>query len=132
MKFLEKLNSLHASVPWFQVFAWMIFILYFSLSPSPPDAVGGYTLNFDILHLVAYFVLCLLAANAFSNTHMYLPKKNPYLFSIFFCFLFGGFIEIAQSFVPGRTASIADVFYNLTAIIFYPTTIMIVKNIRKN
>lgn len=115
---------------WPPVYACMAFILYFSLSTSPPSSIGGHKLNFNIMHLAAYFFLCFFMSAALAVSRLQIFKKNPYLLSIFLCFLFGGFTELMQSFVPGRSPSLADVIYNTSAIIFYPLAAFALKNIR--
>ena len=130
MKLFSWLNKYQVPKYWVPAYACMSAILYLSLTPTPPDSVGGYVLNFNFLHLAAYFVLCLLISNAFANTRIDSLRKNPFVVTIFFCFLFGGLIEILQSFVPGRSPSMSDVFYNTSAIILYPLSITIFKNIK--
>lgn len=115
---------------WVPVYACMLLIIYFSLTSQPTSEIGGFSLNFNFLHLAAYFTLCLFVTKSIKNSKFEVAKRNPFLFSIFYCFLFGSSIEFLQSFVPGRITSLADILYNTSAIFFYPVSIMAVRTIR--
>ena len=60
------------------------------------------------LHLAAYGLMAFLAARALDRERPGLRRSTLWLLASAFAVLFGLSDEIHQSFVPGRTASIAD------------------------
>lgn len=126
---IDKLLKNHnKKIYWGSVFLWAGFIIYSSLSPYVPNDVGGYSINFNLMHFLTYFILCFLLTNALIRTDL-IKTKNPFLASIFICFIFGALIEATQSFIPGRYASIGDVLYNASAIIIYPLAVSVARSI---
>jgi len=93
----------------------MLIIVFFSLTTEPFAIIGmeDSTINFNLLHGLAYFILSFLMGIAFRQSKQVAFRKNHYFFAILCCFAFSGFIELMQFFVPGRTPSFPDLFFNL-------------------
>ncbi len=89
-------------LPLVVLLALMVFISSQHRMPS---------LGFDLsyLHIVEYFILSVTFLRLFS----YLKAPAPYIMAILFTILVGGFDEVYQGFVPGRTKSIIDFFFDI-------------------
>jgi hypothetical protein len=61
-------------------------------------------------HMVIYGILAGTILLAFSETQKSTRPRSVMLFTVAFCVLYGISDEIHQSFIPGRFASIYDVF----------------------
>ena len=102
------------------VYALVLLIFLTSVMPGSLIKVGlkdPSMLNFNYLHLTAYFVLGYYMSIALINSKKISLKKHNYYFTILFCFLFGFFNEIIQHFVPDRYFGILDIYYNLIGIL---------------
>lgn len=115
IKWLNKNYYLY----WIPLYCSILVITYFSLFTKPFTRIGleagDSILNFNILHIVAYFVLG--TSMTIALTHSKHKSKYIILYSILFCFLFGTLMEIIQYFIPGRFFSIIDISQNLAGIV---------------
>ena len=106
MKFFNRINK-HPFIKYGgPVYIVMLVILFFSLTPKPFTTIGveqaDTALNFDLLHILAYFVLSFLMGVAFQHSKIKILKTYHYHFSIFFSLLFSGFNELMQFLIPGN------------------------------
>lgn len=116
MKFIDWMNKHTMISYWMPLYAVMAVIAYFSLMPMPFSAIGldrGDMLNFDVLHIFAYFVLSFLMGVALIHSRIKVLSKNSYILPILIVVLFSGFLELFQGFIPGRWTSFTDMIYNL-------------------
>jgi VanZ family protein len=104
---------------WFPLLVYLALIFLFSSYslPATPLTKGSATY---LLHAMEFFVLAVLVLRA-----VY-PYRNPFLFAILFAVLFGILDEIHQLFVPGRTFSYYDMFFDAVGACF----VLIFKNKR--
>jgi len=113
MDLIKWLNK-HLLVYWIPLGIVAFIIFFFSVLKSPFSAIGipeGDLLDFNTLHIPAYFALSFLAGIAFRHTTNL--KFHHYTLAIIFAFAFGTLMEITQGFVPGRTASLIDSTHSL-------------------
>jgi VanZ family protein len=116
IKLLKWLDS-HPFIYWVPVCFALLIIFYYSLTPMPSrKIIDMVSSNFDMLHIPAYFALSLLAGIAFRHSKFKLFNKNSYVLAVFFSACLGGFIELAQGFIPGRNLSFMDMMFNLAGI----------------
>ena len=118
MKFIKWLNN-HAFIYWIPVYASVLIILYFSLLPKPFSAIGipsGDLLNFNTLHIIAYFGVSLVMGIAFRHSNIAILKNHSYIWPIFFGTFLGGFVEFAQDFIPGRYLGFMDLVLNMIGV----------------
>jgi VanZ family protein len=90
------------------VFAYCIMIFALSAQPraiSAPSIPSGD----QLLHVVQYSILGFLMARAFFTLHPRRSQAVLFMISLVLSVLFAFSDEIHQFFVPGRTASVADV-----------------------
>lgn len=88
---------------------WMVIIFYFSSRQTTGIGGDSYYWRFFILksfHIIEYSVLVILLFIA----------TRKYNHALFIGILYAISDEIHQSFVPGRTATIRDIFYDITGI----------------
>ena len=88
---------------------WMIIIFYFSSRQTTGIGGDSYYWRFFILksfHIIEYGVLVILLFIATSK----------YNYSLIIGVLYAISDELHQSFVPGRTATLRDIFYDITGI----------------
>lgn len=98
---------------------WMAFIIYFSsiqelptirgIISNEPVPKGAWTGD-EIEHVIEYAILAFLFFRAFIYTRY---QKYAIIATVFFCVIFGIFDELHQSFVPLRTLSIRDLFWDI-------------------
>ena len=89
------------------LFTYASLVTFLSLRPMDGIALG----NWDkIGHLTLYFVFALLGYRVASN-----PRH--YLFLCIGIVVYGGLIEVAQSFTPGRMMSAYDFLANATGVV---------------
>lgn len=99
---------------WLPAVAWAGLIFF--LSAQPDETLKKLGLQGQLLsiagHLVVYFVLMalLVVALRFSSN---LPSRQVYFVALLIVALYGLSDEYHQSFVPGRTATMADWFVDL-------------------
>ena len=113
MNYIKWLNH-HIIIYWMPLTIACLIIIYFSILKNPFSSIGipkGDLLNFNNLHIPAYFVLSFLAGVAFRHTTKL--KFHHYTLAILFAFNFGILMEIAQGFIPARTASLFDTTHAL-------------------
>lgn len=91
---------------------WAAIIFAFSAQQQLPSP-NEFALNFifkKIAHITVYFILYLLAYHAISFDEK--RTKRASLLSFVTCLLYALSDEFHQSFIPGRTSNIRDVFYD--------------------
>ena len=118
MKLTNWLNN-HTFIYWIPVYASVMIILFFSLLPRPFSLIGipsGDLLNFNTLHIIAYFGLSLVMGMAFRHSEIAILKNHSYIWSIFFGTFLGGFVEFAQDFIPGRYLDFMDLVLNMIGV----------------
>ena len=84
------------------------FIAYVSLRPTVGVPIGDWD---KTGHLLAYFVFALLG-------YRVVPSPRHYLYLCLGIVIYGGLIEVAQSFTPNRTMSIYDLVANTVGVAF--------------
>lgn len=98
---------------WFPTIILMIIIAFFSLAPKPFEKIGieqGEQLDFNYLHIFAYFILSILVGIALNN------YKYSYYYAILFCLIYSFILETGQLLIPERTFDLLDILYNLLGI----------------
>ncbi|MEJ6776389.1 MAG: VanZ family protein [Crocinitomicaceae bacterium] len=90
----------------FSLIIVLVGITYLSLTSLEKFIVG----NDKISHFIAYSILMFNAGLVFFK-----PKKT-FLIAILLCLTYGGLIEVAQHFVPGRSMSRYDMVANALGI----------------
>ncbi|RKY32242.1 MAG: hypothetical protein DRP68_04015 [Candidatus Omnitrophota bacterium] len=95
-------------------FFYMAIIAYISLQPVDSSYKAGVVREVfhNLLHIPAYGLLAYLVLCCFS-----LLKVRMYIFTFIIATLYGIFIEFCQSFIPGRFASLMDIFLNTIGVI---------------
>jgi VanZ family protein len=97
-------------------FVYALLLAAASLAPSDRGGLGGWDADLsptlqNALHVPAYAVLFVLAASCLRNRAS--AKFVMRMVIALACGLFGGMLEWAQAFVPGRTGSLSDALVNL-------------------
>ena len=83
------------------------FVTFASLRPMDGIAIG----NWDkVGHIALYFVFALLGYRVVSN-----PRH--YLLLCLGIVVYGGLMELAQSFTPGRMMSVYDILANAAGVV---------------
>lgn len=90
-------------------YALLIFFLS-SLSGSQTDRFYLFKNSDKVIHIVVYSVLCLLLNRAFFFTFKNSVKRYVPIIAIFISIVYAITDEFHQSFVPGRYASMDDIF----------------------
>lgn len=81
---------------------YTVFITYVSLRPKSGVSIE----NWDkVGHMLAYFIFALVGYRVVS-------ESKQYMFLCFGIVIYGGLIEVAQSYVPGRMMSAYDILAN--------------------
>ena len=106
---------------WAPVIVYALFLVYLSTLTVAPwyygvlSAYGGD----KVLHVGAYFLLCLLSIRALNNGFDARLRFTPIASALVFSISFGLIEELQQAMIPGREASLwdfgADVFGSLLA-----------------
>lgn len=102
---------------------WMGVIFYFSSRQTTGIGGNSYWWRFIILkffHIAEYSVLSILIYYA----------TNHQLSTIFISFLYAVSDEFHQSFIIGRTATIRDIFFDLSGIFFGLLVLSILSKIK--
>lgn len=105
---------------WEPVVIVMAIIAFFSLNTDPFSMVGVAELDaidFNPLHVLAYFVLSLMMGIGFKHSGSVLYERYYHLFAILYSFVFGAFVELMQMFVPDRYSDLQGLAYNLAGIL---------------
>jgi|SRR3989344_272598 len=104
----------HNKISFFIALVIAGFIFYVSLKPYDPVPSIGFPLKSTIYHLGIFFLFCLFFMISLSK-----GKSNDWLFfAVLFSFFYGITDELHQLFVPGRHATLRDIFTNTVGIIF--------------
>ena len=90
-------------------YALVIFFLS-SLSNSQTDKFYLFKNSDKVIHIMVYALLCLLLNRALSFTFKNSVKRYVPIVAIFISIVYAITDEFHQSFVPGRYASIDDIF----------------------
>lgn len=96
-------------IRFFPSIIWMGVIFYFSSRQTTGIGGGSYWWRFIILkffHITEYGILSILIYYA----------TNQYFSTIFLSFIYALSDEFHQSFIVGRTATIRDIFFDLSGI----------------
>jgi len=100
---------------WLPVAVQMGLIFYFSSQPSGSPALERFPLPAGPGHLGGYGLLALLLYRAFNKGFLgWNLRAAGYTFLA--AFIYGITDEFHQTFVPGRQASVSDVFINAVGI----------------
>ncbi|WP_428244360.1 VanZ family protein [Gynuella sp.] len=107
------LRNLNLEKLWLRSARWLfaaaiLVVTYLSLAPISQPAGSNDKVN----HLIAYFGLALLIDAAF-------PKRSFWGIKVLSLATFGILIEVAQSFFPYRTFSLADWGADLIGLLLY-------------
>jgi VanZ family protein len=85
-------------------------IIFYASSLPANDVPPLFPFQDIVFHLGIYLMLAYFFARALQNTSTHIVAKKVMLFAIIFGVLYGITDEFHQSFVPGRDASILDLF----------------------
>jgi len=95
---------------------WAIFIAFATLTPgeSMPEVDFWDFANADKLaHFGVFAILSFLMVKGFSKQALFLRlKSNAMILTLLTTVLYGGLIEYAQSFIPGRSIEFNDMLAN--------------------
>ena len=110
----ESKRSAHIIFHFTPALVWGIFILYFSTMPGPEVPSVFQSLNDKLIHAAIYFVATALIYFGFLRFKYGNPISGKALLtSCFLSILFGGVIELLQSYyVPGRVGDWFDFLAN--------------------
>ena len=101
-----KINIKAAVICWFLTIGYMILVFYFSsqnfpfILNLPPDSDKA-------IHFLIYAILAFLFYRSFKKSGV---RKYILILSFVFATIYGISDEFHQSYVPGRVASIGDIF----------------------
>jgi len=113
----EDIRKKHKAVTWGPVSLWALVVLFLSTIPCvglPEVSID----HFDkIVHFFEYFVLSMLLVKALFDHRDDLPGKKVFLFTLIIAGMYGIVMELLQSFIPGRTPSLADVAANVLGVL---------------
>ncbi len=113
----ESVKKDSSVTAWVPAALWAGVILFFSLLPyggNIPLTIG----NFDkMAHFFEYAVLAPLLLRAMYRLG-WVPIKRIMLFTLISVTVYGILMELSQSFVPGRDASLSDAVSNFAGAIF--------------
>ena len=115
MKKLEKNKGLFNKkviTLWLPLIIYLFLIFNFSTKSEPLPSTVSVSTNY--LHPIEFFILAFLVLRIF---HAY-NIKNKYILTILLVTLIGIADETVQSFIPGRTASLMDVLFDLIGALF--------------
>jgi VanZ family protein len=103
----QKVTALLRMVPMIVVMGTIFF-----LSNQPGDSLSLPPIpGIDKLaHMIAYGVLAGTVLFAHNNEQRHRRPRRVMVFTVIFCLLYGISDEFHQSFIPGRTASVYDLF----------------------
>lgn len=92
---------------WAPVVAYMVLIFFASSLSDPPTPSD---VSDKSLHLSAYFVLGVLTLRAVLGGLPARVTRRGAALALLIAIGYGAFDELHQSFVPGRTADVVDLF----------------------
>lgn len=98
---------------WLPLAFYTVFIVVFSVRPVPEDLPDLPDID-KLYHFIAYFLLGLLWARALDSTAS-APgnrKKGVLAVAAVIAFSFGVLMEVAQYFIPERSAEVVDAAAN--------------------
>ena len=98
---------------WLPVIVYCAAIFIQSSFPTAQQIPSWRNLD-KVLHVAAYAILGALFFRALSTGHLNSNLKAAVILSILFSGLYGLSDEIHQSFVPGRSAEVADALADFT------------------
>ena len=107
-----KKNNQHFTKFWLPVLIYLILIFVLSSLPKSVFAETGIPFFDKFLHAIEYAVLGFLLIRGFKNSRLWLSDKNFILLVVVLATLYGISDEFHQHFVPNRTASLGDVFFD--------------------
>lgn len=90
----------------FWAFSWLVF----QSAVAPPGKIPRFLLHINdkVIHATEYFLLCLVAWQAFRITKISFLNRKPSGFAWLYCALFGVLTEVCQLYVPQRSCDIRD------------------------
>jgi VanZ family protein len=115
---------------WLPVLVWMLVIFLFSSQAHSGAITATYFGSWNVpvrkfAHLAEYFVLAILARRAFAHSGGIFASKAQ-VFTLLLCAVNAILDEWHQSFVPGRSACLADAMVDILgavlAIVFLKVT----------
>ena len=104
-------------------FLLAVTLVFISWQATIKDGIAVPVANSDkLLHLLAFCTLAVLLDLSF-------PKISFGFFKIFALIGYGIVIEVVQSFIPYRSAELADVFTDIVGISAYAATIPLLRRL---
>jgi len=97
---------------WFPVFLYAGLIFYLSSLSLLPVSVEIPFID-KLEHTLEYAILGILLMRAFINREFKLDRRSAFALAVIIAYFYGISDEIHQAFVPGRTATISDSFFDL-------------------
>ena len=91
-----------------------IMIFYFSSIPSNNVPGPDFPLKATIYHISAFFFLSLFLFLAVDGV----KQKEVFALIFIFCLVYAFLDELHQSFIPGRSSSLQDIFLDMVGISF--------------
>ena len=92
---------------WVTVWGYSLFILILCILPIRTENLNHFPVD-KIVHWFIYFSLtCLVLRVSLINGH-----SHPFIFAFLYTFSLGVVIEIIQYFLPYRSFSLGDIFFN--------------------
>lgn len=105
----------HLLLPWLAVIAWAALIFYFSAQPSLTTHWGLWDFIFrKLAHMFEFGVLSFLVWRALRQHR--LPGGWAFPAAAALSLMYAVSDEIHQSYVPGRTAAVRDVWFDIAGI----------------
>jgi len=102
---------------WMPSVVWAGIIFTFAVAPCDNMPLANVSHIDSIVHFAEYVILAILVLRSFLHRSKVLSVKIV-LFTLILAGGYGILIELIQSFVPSRSASGMDVFFNFAGIIF--------------
>ncbi|MEQ9618511.1 MAG: VanZ family protein [Deltaproteobacteria bacterium] len=89
--------------------AYTLFVIVLSLLPLPSAGTAIY--KDKIVHFLMYGLMALLA-------YISVPSEGKRKHLLAFIIILGAAIELIQIYIPGRSASLMDIFANTGGVVF--------------
>lgn len=117
---------------WFPMYVWAVLIFYFSSIPLTGPIVsnrGIFLIASDYYkHVLGYGFLTFLLWRAFHNSKF----RYSEIFAVVAATIYGISTELHQYFIPGRTFSLFDIFFNfIGCVLIQPLIVLYKKFIKK-
>lgn len=97
---------------WLPVLVCMGFIFYASSLPAS-DIPLLFPFQDILYHLLIYLIMAYFFSRALKKTYVNIASVKIILYTVIFTIFYGTTDEFHQSFIPGRVASIFDLFIDI-------------------